>query len=128
MTHRALPRGLVWSGVSLLVVLAPTIRAQEAEAVFDAPVMKLWAWGVPYTHVLDVNGDGHIDVFGHRTEYNSTRSSQRMNLWLGNGTGELDEVGEWAFFEDSIDNSHRVGSHAAIRKLNGNFWPNLAIR
>jgi len=111
---QVLGRILVRSSVPWLALLAPPVLAQESQAVFDAPVMMTGAYEVPFTHVLDVNGDGYMDVFGHRTEYNATRSRQRLNLWLGDGTGELNEVGEWIFFENAINNSHHVDSYAAV--------------
>lgn len=75
-------------GVLLPFLASPAIRAQEAQAVWDASVFYHYV-SHPWSGMLDADGDGRMDFIGTSTTAFDNTARRYLSISLGNASGTL---------------------------------------
>jgi hypothetical protein len=107
-----------------LLLLAPGTRPQESAAVFDAPVLVADHFQ-RFEELLDLDGDGDLDVFGWW--WNASASLEELTLvgWLNDGNGRL--VESWSQVLILPGSNDGAPESAAVGDVDGDARDDFAL-
>jgi hypothetical protein len=114
-------RSRIGSAAVLVALAAALTPAQESAAVYDAPLVVLQADEVPFTALLDFDGDGDMDAVGDwRIPVFLGTAKRRFALYLNDGTGRMTRVFDSGTVNDPLTaGPHPVEAIYGIGDLNG---------